>query len=557
VNPQAIADDPEFAENNALINFLETLSEATGRVYVCFPDTPQESDSQRLAVQKMIHKSKGISKKMLEEIATTRPTGNLQVLQIFAKLLTEPDSRLGDKSYTEILRERADHLQKLVQFKTEHDDTLQAIASDWQSVQREVLSVRRREKDDLFQQKTTAQRSIDRLRSSQSPTVIATEEVKKSYPTSGWWVLCIFGGGWGWGKQSARKSLNYSGEWFSKYEITGGDYTKEIQSDDPSRGMLRVDFTSTPGVNLNVTVRFYRPEKDTEETKQQVASLERQVEDLTSKIEALQTKVWTLNNADSKERLTELILTDKKALEQAHKHLVDLLDEPATRPTEDFPRAPSHWSFITNLQGVLSVLVQNHMLPSDLAPSTREPIEGFVEAWDQVQKHKKELARDQHNMMDVKENQLSAYQTEDAPPVRPSFRAMARASLETFGLPRSMVSEAFLFLELLLRQPVALGLAIFTYAILLKVWPSENLQGVFGNILLALSVYILAYQMCTVGVHKAALTADSVGHQVDSWKGLLERLMKDAGAATGDITQSLGDRLVTAVSNLQGLVRVF
>lgn len=79
VNPQAIADDPEFAENNALINFLETLAEATGRVYVCFPDTPQESDSQRLAVQKMIHKSKGISKKMLEEIATTRPTGNLQV----------------------------------------------------------------------------------------------------------------------------------------------------------------------------------------------------------------------------------------------------------------------------------------------------------------------------------------------------------------------------------------------------------------------------------------------------------------------------------------------
>ena len=85
VNPQAIADDPEFAENNALINFLETLSEATGRVYVCFPDTPQESDSQRLAVQKMIHKSKGISKKMLEEIATTRPTGNLQVGPVVPK----------------------------------------------------------------------------------------------------------------------------------------------------------------------------------------------------------------------------------------------------------------------------------------------------------------------------------------------------------------------------------------------------------------------------------------------------------------------------------------
>ena len=41
----------------------------------------------------------------------------MEVLQIFAKLATEPDSRLDGKSYAEILRQRADHLQRLVQLK--------------------------------------------------------------------------------------------------------------------------------------------------------------------------------------------------------------------------------------------------------------------------------------------------------------------------------------------------------------------------------------------------------------------------------------------------------
>ena len=100
-----------------------------------------------------------------------------------------------------------------------------------------------------------------------------------------------------------------------------------------------------------------------------------------------------------------------------------------------------------------------------------------------------------------------------------------------------------------------------TYGFLLKVWPSDSLQGVFGNLLLALSVYMLAWQICNVGVHKAALTADSVGHQVGSFKPWLEHLVRDAGTATGDLTQSLGDRLAAAldkaVGNLKSLVTVF
>lgn len=79
---QTIADDPDFDENNALMTFLQTLSEADGRVHVCFPDTPKESEKQCVAVQKMIAKSKAITKTMLREIVATRPTGNLEAREI-------------------------------------------------------------------------------------------------------------------------------------------------------------------------------------------------------------------------------------------------------------------------------------------------------------------------------------------------------------------------------------------------------------------------------------------------------------------------------------------
>ena len=50
----------------------------------------------------------------------------MEVLQIFAKLATEPDSRLDGKSYTEILHQKADHLQRLVHLKEKHKERLQA-----------------------------------------------------------------------------------------------------------------------------------------------------------------------------------------------------------------------------------------------------------------------------------------------------------------------------------------------------------------------------------------------------------------------------------------------
>ena len=80
---QTRADDPRTQERVAIITFLKTLSEATGRVHVCFPDTQAQSESQRVAVQKMIEKSKPITRDMLADIVATRPTSNLEVRCVF------------------------------------------------------------------------------------------------------------------------------------------------------------------------------------------------------------------------------------------------------------------------------------------------------------------------------------------------------------------------------------------------------------------------------------------------------------------------------------------
>lgn len=49
-----------------------------------------------------------------------------QVLQMFAKVAAGPDSRLEGKSYTDILRQRSDLLQKLVHLAEEQKERLQA-----------------------------------------------------------------------------------------------------------------------------------------------------------------------------------------------------------------------------------------------------------------------------------------------------------------------------------------------------------------------------------------------------------------------------------------------
>ena len=50
----------------------------------------------------------------------------------------------------------------------------QAIDSDWQSVQRDMLSALREKKEGIVLQKSDAQRRIARLKISESPRVIAT-----------------------------------------------------------------------------------------------------------------------------------------------------------------------------------------------------------------------------------------------------------------------------------------------------------------------------------------------------------------------------------------------
>ncbi|CAK9038353.1 unnamed protein product [Durusdinium trenchii] len=559
VDAQSRADDPQIQERVAILTFLKTLAEANGRVHVCFPDTPAQSESQRLMVQKMIGKSAAITKEMLTDIVATRPTSNLEVLQMFAKLATEPDSRLGGKSYTEMLRQRADHLQQLVRLKEKHKERLQAIESDWQSVQRDMLSTLWKNRDELSQQKRLAEERMNQLKMSEAPTVIATKEVKKSHPTSGWWIFFMFGGGWGWGKQSARETLDYRDAWFSKYEIKGGDYTKDIKEHDSGKGLLKIDFTSTEGVDLNVEVRFFRPEKDTEETTRLIASLERQVQDLTSQIQDCDVKMVAFQGADSQKALVALIMTEKDQLEHADQDLVEQLDRTAVQPSDDFPQAPSQWSVLTNLRGVLSVLIEKQMLPVDLAASTREPIESFLHAWDHVQKLLRELERGPgSSAISLKSSTVSSH-IEDAPPVKPSLRAIARLSWAHF-CAESAIDKARLVLEGLMRQRVALATALFTYAVLLKVSPSDTLQGAFANLLLALSVYIVALKILSDGVHEASMIAMSCKHQVDSYLSCLSlwsgAKLRDAGHAGSDLATSIAERLGNALSNMKPFVKI-
>ena len=295
-----------------------------------------------------------------------------------------------------------------------------------------MLSTLWKNRDELSQQKRLAEERMNQLKMSEAPTVIATKEVKKSHPTSGWWIFFMFGGGWGWGKQSARETLDYRHAWFSKYEIKGGDYTKDIKEHDSGKGLLKIDFTSTEGVDLNVEVRFFRPEKDTEETTRLIASLERQVQDLTSQIQDCDVKMVAFQGADSQKALVALIMTEKDQLEHADQDLVEQLDRTAVQPSDDFPQAPSQWSVLTNLRGVLSVLIEKQMLPVDLAASTREPIESFLHAWDHVQKLLRELERGPgSSAISLKSSTVSSH-IEDAPPVKPSLRAIARLSWAHF-----------------------------------------------------------------------------------------------------------------------------
>ena len=86
VDAQSRADDPQIQERVAILTFLKTLAEANGRVHVCFPDTPAQSESQRLMVQKMIGKSAAITKEMLTDIVATRPTSNLEAAYSVSKI---------------------------------------------------------------------------------------------------------------------------------------------------------------------------------------------------------------------------------------------------------------------------------------------------------------------------------------------------------------------------------------------------------------------------------------------------------------------------------------
>ena len=101
-----------------------------------------------------------------------------------------------------------------------------------------------------------------------------------------------------------------------------------------------------------------------------------------------------------------------------------------------------------------------------------------------------------------------------------------------------------------------MAIALCTYALLLKAWPSDTLQGAFGNFLLASSVYFIAWKVTTDGIHEVSLMANAVGHELEIFRLWSEAMFRDAGLAGNDLAKNMADKLGSALRSMP-IVKVF
>jgi len=545
----------EIEDRVAIVTLLKTIMNAEGKVHMCFPDTPQASDRQRMIVQTMIENSKPISKQQLQDIVSARQSNNLQVMQVLAQLTMDKSAKLGGRSYAEILRLRGDNLQQLLGQLNQHKNRLHAIENDWRGVQRDKVDELERIKADHTRRMTADTEQINRLKISEKPTVIATREIKKSFPTSGWWALCMFGGGWGWGTTSAEETLSYNDVWFSKYTIRGGDYTCEVSNENRSSGRIDIAFKSTPRTNLNLEVDFFRPEKDTEETQRVVESLLVRIAALKLQVEDVGNQIVDIKNVGSANALVELCMAEKSRLETVDQDFLKQLDSPAVLPTDDFPRSPSEMSVLTNLAKLLSVLKDTHKLDAGLAAGTRDPIVDFLEQYHRVKKLEVDLMSgpgQKFISLQRQEDLVMEAQTEDAPPVCPTSRArvgFALASLSSSWCASSAMPTHLL--DHMASNRASMATSMLAYGVLLKQMPAQDMQGAFGSIVIAMAIYVFSSLLFGYGVHTVAMQTDSLGRAAGNTgqqiQDLLEGLTSGGREALGEMT----DRIVAKIATFR------
>jgi len=462
---------------------------------------------------------------------------------------------LEGKSYTEVLRQRADNLTQLLCQLNDQRTRLAAIENDWQAVQRNEVDRLSRSRNDVEERMRNSRDRMSRLEVSEKATVIATKEIKKSYPTSGWWALCMFGGGWGWGKQPATQDLSYNDAWFSEYKVRGGDYTATIKNHKPADGILEMGFTSTPGTDLNIEVDFIRPEKDTEETKRLVGSLGRQVEELQEQLVDLDRKIAVFRSIGSAVALVNLFMEEKVRLEKIDKDFAELLGQTAFQPSDEYEKPPSEFSVLTNTFKLLSVLVEKKRLPTDLAACTCAPINGFLAEFKRWQKLQTDVFEIGKTFVSLKRTETPLVHAEDVAPVQPSLSVRAHACLESlpYDSARGLAASV---LDATSRNPIALAGAVGTYGVLLKLTPAQSMQAGLGHILISVTVFPLLSALLNRGTHMAAMAADSVDRRVDGTTRLADGGLQGLSGMVRELLEKGIDRFSKALENSK-LVRVF
>lgn len=482
--------DNEQKDMRCVITLLHTLANARGRVHMSFPDTPRKSDEQRIAVGAMIKMSTPIGEDELKKIVDARTTGHWEVLQILAKLVIEPFPHFGRRSYTDIVRQRCDNLDQLRSYLTEEDQRLQDVKSDWQSVRRELIDREDVAREEQTKEMRKTQEKQFYLQHSFTPTVVHSIEVKQSRPASGWWLFALIGGGWHWGKQSAVKTINHKGVKFEKYSLAGGDYEYKVLRNEPSQGCLEIEFTSTPGVDLNLEVKLFQQLKDMEESKHQVAALGRQIEEWERQLPESDNKITSLRVANSAEALVDILLSKKRAMERIDKDFDRVLARAV--PNLDVVTPPSEWSVLAQLGNLCAILTDESrhspMLPSDLPGPTRDALTGFTREYRRMEALLGELKQvPGADFLRLRWAGPVSGQREDAPPVRPSMLARLR----TLDLPAAVKGHVSSVVVKVCQHPVASALALLTHAVLLKVGDITSFKDVWANWAISFVVFVL------------------------------------------------------------------
>jgi len=513
----------EIEDIVAIITLLKTIHQAQGKIHICYPDSPAKSEAQQKIVQKMIERSKPIMKVGLNQIAKLRQTYNSQVLKTLVNLIMIPYDKLGGKSYKDWCRMRSDNLEQLMSLLHEQKDRLRAIDNDWQTVQRDEVDRLGRQKVAIDNQKQLDIAKMHNLEVSTKEVKVDDVEIKKEYPTSGWWSLAMFGGGWGWGKQPAEHTLNFSGTPFSKCKIrknviSSGDYTIRDVCKNGSSGTLSMHFESERGTNLDLTVDFFAQEKDTQAAKIMVEHLRRQIQEHSRQVEDIEKRMTGFRSADSAQALVDLFMAAKDKFEAVDKDFIEQLDKLVVSKSQDLPHPPSEWAVLTSVFRVLSVLVEKRMLPSDLDDSTRESIEGFVREFIHMKKLEKDLFESAGSKFVNLQRQTTPLTIkEDDAPVQPSVRARAKVSLQSLlAASGDSVEMAWTTFDYIHCNQAAFGISFLIYGFLLRMWPIVNVQDFFGLHSIALAMLMLSKNVFSSGLRNVALAVDGIDRKARS-----------------------------------------